>query len=235
MAGNQVLDLFSCVGGHALGYTRAGFEPVLFVETRPERRKILERHWAVPVYEDIRFFWGRGVQADVVIGGPPCQKTSIAAAIHGKRTGESLWGEMRRVINECKSLEWVIVEQPPGNKEWEAQIQRDLEANGWAVEWVTISASQLGYPSIRRRRFAIANRDVQRLESTRQSIESTLAEYPRSSTARGAWLQSFPRTMRMADGVSRGLDRQRRIEAIGDSNPPEMVEVIFKAIRKDLP
>lgn len=35
----------------------------------------------------------------------------------------------------------------------------------------------------------------------------------------------------MADGDSPGLDRRKRIEAIGDSNPPMMMSIIFQAIK----
>jgi site-specific DNA-cytosine methylase len=225
-----VIDLFSCVGGHALGYTREGYKPVLFVEKNKHRQKVLAKQFpGIPVCDRIeRVEWAHG---DVLIGGPPCQATSVAAAIHGKRTGESLWSEMRRVMY-VSSYEWGIIEQPPGNKAWEAQVQRDLEADGRAVKWITITAKELGYPYIRRRRFAIACRDVQRLESAWASISSQIEALKRTASARRTWLLTIPRIMRMADGHSRGMDRRERIEAIGDSNPPEMIQVIFRAIKQ---
>lgn len=226
----QVIDLFSCVGGHALGYTRAGFQPLMFCEIDPWRRSKLSKHFPnVPIYEDVRDV--RGTTATVIIGGPPCKRTSVAAAIHKKRTGETLWPHMLRVVNESDT-EWVIVEQPPGNAEWEDKIQADLEALGWAVQWVTISAEMLGYPHIRRRRFAISHTDRQRLETTRQSISSEIGKVARASIAGGTRLQSIPSVIRMGAGLPRGMAYRRVIEALGDSNPPEMVEVIFKALKQ---
>lgn len=93
----DVLDLFSNIGGHALGLHQAGdFRTVQFVEIEPRRQRLLAHHFpGTPISGDIRTF--AGVRADIAIGGPPCQRTSVAAAIHGKRTGESLWPEMLRV------------------------------------------------------------------------------------------------------------------------------------------
>ena len=228
-----VADLFSCVGGHALGYMRAGFEPGFFCEVRPERIDVLRKQFpSIPVVrgvENVRFAIG-----EIVIGGPACQRTSVAAAIHGYRSGDSLWPQYRKVIGDG-SFEWAIIEQPPGNKDWENTVSRDLATDGWACQWHTITASELGYPHIRRRRFAIANRNLSRLQSAGDALPSAIESVKRAASARRAWIQSIPRVMRMVDGVSRGVDRQQRIEAIGDSNPPEMAEAIFLAIKGATP
>lgn len=87
------LDLFSCIGCHAIGFERAGIETAAFCEINPFRRmKLANRFPGVERNGDIRDLYWEGVpQVDIVIGGPPCQQTSVAAAIHGKRTGDSLW------------------------------------------------------------------------------------------------------------------------------------------------
>ena len=49
------LDLFSGIGGFALGLERAGFETVGFCEIDKFCQKVLKKHWPdVPIYEDIR-------------------------------------------------------------------------------------------------------------------------------------------------------------------------------------
>src|SRR5258708_3363874 len=89
------LDLFSCIGCHAIGFERAGIETIAFCEDRPERQAQLRKRFpGVEIYGDVRDGFWDVLLTDIVIGGPPCQKTSVAAAIHGKRTGESLWPYM---------------------------------------------------------------------------------------------------------------------------------------------
>ena len=87
----KVLDLFSGIGGFALGLDRAGFETVAFCEIDPTCRKILKKHWpAVEIFEDVKdlcqFDFEEG-EIDVICGGFPCQDISVA----GK--GKGLEGE----------------------------------------------------------------------------------------------------------------------------------------------
>src|SRR5690348_7916174 len=98
----RLLDLFSGIGGMSLGFERAGFRTVAFCEIDPKCRRVIAKHWPnVPCYIDARTMVS--YECDVVAGGPPCQRTSVAAAIHGKRTGETLWPTMRRHINESEA------------------------------------------------------------------------------------------------------------------------------------
>jgi site-specific DNA-cytosine methylase len=51
----KVLDLFSGIGGFALGLEAAGFETVAFCEIDPYAQKVLKKNWpGVPIYEDVR-------------------------------------------------------------------------------------------------------------------------------------------------------------------------------------
>lgn len=108
----KALDLFSCVGCHAIGLHRAGIETVAFCEANETRRAELRHQFPeIPIHDDVRTM--RDIPtAHLVIGGPPCQKTSKAAAVHGNRTGESLWPYMLH-IGLCSAAFWFVVEQPP--------------------------------------------------------------------------------------------------------------------------
>ena len=225
----RVLDLFSCIGGHALGLHAAGnFETIQFVEANQFRRRILARHFpGIPIHEDVRSY--RGVAADIIIGGPPCQRTSCASAIHGKRDGFSLWGEMRRIVQDSQPR-WGVVEQPPGNAAWEDSVTRGLAEVGLSARWVDLSAECLGALHKRRRRFAIANASVPRLEIARQAIPREIERVARGAFARNPWHAPYTGTVGIPHGLPGGLDRRERIEAIGDSNPPFMMTVIGRAI-----
>jgi len=142
---------------------------------------------------------------------------------------------MRR-IEQTGNYRWVIVEQPrSAGAAWLAAIQRDLEEDGYATARVDITAGSLGAPHIRPRMFAVAHRDVSRLEIARHAISCEVDCIARGTSPGNAWISGPPRYLRVADGPAGGLDgysinRQRRIEAIGDSNPPAMMTVIGRAI-----
>ncbi len=235
------LDLFSCVGLHALGCARAGIETIGFCELNPYRRAVLARQFPeIPIHADVRSF--DGLPADIVIGGPPCQRTSVAAAIHGRRTGESLWSEMLRVGLNV-GAEWFVVEQPPGNAKWEAEVAGDLARAGYHVARSEFAACDVGAPHIRRRVFILAHPCLSRLEVAWATVPQEIDRVARATSSGNHWRAGVPGTMRVANGRPGSLDgiaaaavrgevndRAERIEAIGDSNPPQMAEVIGRAI-----
>lgn len=236
----KAIDLFSCLGLHALGYHRAGIETVAFCESDPARRHHLSFIWPkIPVHHDVQTY--RPSRADIVFGGPPCQKTSVAAAIHGKRTGRSLWAPMRRIVRESGAV-YAVVEQPPGNAAWERKVASDLRADGYHVARVEFSAFDVGAPYLRRRVFIIASTSLPRLALAWSAVPSEIERVKGAAIARGAWdagkLGALRVDAKSAGEMDRpGVDlasafRVGRIEALGDSNPPEMIEVVARAIMR---
>jgi DNA (cytosine-5)-methyltransferase 1 len=226
----RVLDLFSCVGCHALGMHRAGHETAALCEVNPQRRAVLAAKFpGVPIYDDITQF--DGIEADVCFGGPPCQATSVAAAIHGKRSGSSLWGHMLRVgLNS--GAEWFVVEQPPGNAAWEAQVCGDLSRAGFHSARFEFAASDVRAPYPRRRVYILACASLPRLEVAWKAGPSAIDRVARAADARDDW-DTYQLAALRVDAWSAGeMDRSRsrgrreRIEALGDSNPPAMAEVL---------
>jgi site-specific DNA-cytosine methylase len=228
------LDLFSCLGCHAVGFARAGIETVAFCEIRLRRHLVIADNFPDrPIYKDVRTFNGR--PADIVIGGPPCQETSVAAAIHGRRSGQSLWPDMLR-IGLNVGAEWFVVEQPPGHAAWETKVSDDLCRNGRHVARFEFGASDFGAPYLRRRVFLVACTSLPRLEIAWQALPSEIEGVKRAADARGDWDPGKLRTLRV-DARSAGemvrarsVSRRERIEALGDSNPPHMAEAIGRAI-----
>lgn len=232
----NALDLFSCIGGHSIGLAAAGIQTAAFCEKDEWRRGIIARHFpGATIYDDIHAT--PAISADIYVGGPPCQGTSVGAAIQGTRDGRTLWPAMLRVVSEG-SPAWVVVEQPPGNARWENSVQGSLEDIGYRVSWHVVEASSFGLLCRRRRRYAIACRDGARLEIAGQSLASQIAAAERASVERNSRRLPVPRDMRVGDGVPAGVvgitsetsERVRRIRAIGDSNPPIMMEAIGRAI-----
>ncbi len=229
-------DAFSCLGCHAIGFQRAGIETTAFCEINSFRRyQITQRFPGKRVYEDIQNVNGLDVpDSEIIVGGPPCQKTSKAAAIHGRRTGQSLWPAML-TTGLAMGAEWFVVEQPPGNATWEAEVGHDLSDAGYQVARIEFGACDIGAPYLRRRVFLVACTDLPRLEIAWRAVPSAIERVKRSANARGDWepsqLCSIPVD---AGSESREIGRTRRnwIEALGDSNPPHMAEVIGLAIKE---
>lgn len=234
----RVLDLFSCLGTHAIGLANAGgFVTVRFIESSPWRRAHLDRRFpGVPQHDDVRTFAARRGEAHVVIGGPPCKRTSVAAAVRGSRDGSSLWPDMLRIGVDV-ATEWFVVEQPPGNAAWEDQVADDLQRTGYHAARIEFAASDCGAPYIRRRVFILACTDLSRLEVAWAAIPREIAAAKRASDARGYWHPGQLESLRVdARGAGEldppaSWDRIERIDALGDSNPPVMMEVIGRAIR----
>lgn len=222
----RVLDLFSCVGCHALGMHRAGHRSVALCESNAWRRERLAENFpGVPIYEDVRCLAAPPV-ADVCFGGPPCQETSVSAAIHGYRSGNTLFPAMLDA-GRAAGCDWFVVEQPPGNAAWEAQVSVALSLTGRHVAVFEFGAHDLGAPYIRRRRYVVACASLSRLEVARSALPQAIERAKRAAASRGDWdpsaVPAFGVDSWRAEGVH---ERRERIEALGDSNPPAMAEVI---------
>lgn len=224
----RALSVFSGCGAEAMGYRRAGMYIIGLCEIKPWLRTLLSGHFpGVPIHDDI--LTHPPVAADILVGGPPCQKTSVGAAIHGKRTGATLWPAMLSLGLDM-DVEWIVVEQPPKNKAWEAKVAHDLAAAGYHTARAEFEAADLGSPCLRRRVFILAHRVLSRLQGAWSAIPSQIESFTWGALAGNPWSEGVPATLRVAAGPSERLDRTRRIEAVGDANPPVMSEVIARAI-----
>lgn len=226
----NALDLFSGIGCMSLGLERAGVRTVQFCEYDPYRRAVIRKHWpTIPCAPDVRELRARDVPGfQLLAGGPPCQRTSLAAAIQGKRTGETLWPEMARLTAEGRP-EWVLVEQPPGNSRWEAQVTSDLASLGYHASRFERSACHSGAPHIRRRLFIVAHALLERCDQVARLARSSAPAqaYPWPAPPRGTWRQAGPGNPGMDDGTA---DWVHRIAALGDTVFPADAEAIGRAI-----
>ena len=130
--GRTHLDLFSGIGGFALAAQAAGYTTIGFSEIDEYATRLLKQHWPeVPNYGDIRNV--RGVHADLITGGFPCQPFSGAGKRRGAEDDRHLWPEMCRVIDDAKPA-WVIGENVSGiiNMELDGVLS-DLESLGYSA------------------------------------------------------------------------------------------------------
>ncbi len=146
----KVLDLFAGIGGFALGLDSTDFfETVKFVEKDKYCQKVLQKNFPnIPIEEDVKDVKGKRYEADVIVGGFPCQPMSVAGKRKGTDDDRYLWPEMFRLIREIKP-EFVIGENVQGiiniqNGMVLRQVQDDLEGEGFEVQCFLIPASGIG-------------------------------------------------------------------------------------------
>ena len=146
----KVLDLFSGIGGFSLGLHSTGiFDTIKFVEFDEFCQKVLKKNYPnIPIEGDIKNVKGKEFEADIVVGGFPCQPFSVAGKQKGRDDNRYLWPEMFRLIKEIKP-EFVIGENVQGlvnlqNGMVLRQVQDDLEGEGFEVQCFLIPASGIG-------------------------------------------------------------------------------------------
>ncbi len=151
----KVLDLFSGIGGFALGLEAAGFETAAFCEIDPYAQKVLKKNWPrVPIYDDVRRITAErlvsdGIGVDVITGGFPCQDISTAgrqAGIDGERSG--LWSECARLLGDIRPR-YAIFENVTNlltgdGGDWFKRVLWDISSVGYDAEWHCIPASAIG-------------------------------------------------------------------------------------------
>ena len=146
----KVLDLFSGIGGFSLGlHSTDIFDTVKFVEFDEFCQKVLKKNFPnIPIEGDIKNVKGKEFEADIIVGGFPCQPFSVAGKQKGRDDNRYLWPEMFRLIKEIKP-EFVIGENVQGlvnlqNGMVLRQVQDDLEGEGFEVQCFLIPASGIG-------------------------------------------------------------------------------------------
>lgn len=177
----KVVELFAGVGGFRIGLERASkryktiwnnqWEP----STKRQDASIVYCHrfgTAGHSNEDIATVPTKEIpDADLLVGGFPCQDYSVATTL--KRSGGIegkkgvLWWQIYRILNEKNSkpkflmLENVdrLLKSPAKQRGKDfAIILASLSDLGYAVEWRVINAADYGMPQRRRRTYIVAYR-----------------------------------------------------------------------------
>lgn len=241
----NVLDLFSGIGGLALGLKRAGFQTTAFCEAEPYCRHVLERHWpGVACYDDVRTLTADrlradGISVDAIAGGFPCQDISYAgfgAGLEGARSG--LFFEYARLIRELGPDVAIVENVSALLDRGMGAVLGTLSDLGYHAIWDTVSACSVGHPHMRRRVFIVAY--AHRLDGWERFRDSFAREYRALQTLdrfEGARSRQRARLANPselyggADGLPYGMERNR---AIGNAVAPDVAETIGTAIMRAL-
>lgn len=157
----RLIDLYSGCGGMSLGFQNAGFEIIAAYDSWKAAVDVYRKNFKHPIYErdlsDPTILKElKSLNADIIIGGPPCQDFSIAGKrnFNGHRANQTIifskiitsilpkWFVMENVYNIEKSpvLELVL---------------NDFKKAGYGITKGIFDASLMGVPQTRRRYFVI--------------------------------------------------------------------------------
>lgn len=163
----KIIDLFAGAGGMTLGFTMAGFEPILAVEKEEDfAQTYAENFGAHVLVGDIGELIGDGkidARADVVVGGPPCQGFSNLTGNRAADPRRALWRSYMDVV-ESSGCRAFVVENVPNfltSKEGRSLV-RAAQKLGFQLSEESmgiLKASDYGVPQHRRRAIIIGCKD----------------------------------------------------------------------------
>jgi len=201
------LDLFSGIGGFALGTYWAGlrFDEHYFSEVDNYAIRVYQQRFPDAIgLGDIRKIRGQDLPKGdwITCGGFPCQDISVAgkgAGLAGERSG--LWFEYARLIGEIRPCYAVMENVGALSFRGLDAVLGSLAEIGYDAEWCNICASDVGAPHRRERIWIVAYptsrepREQTKWEG-RQDIIRRSTNSRGSKESRGETL-AYPHSMRM--------------------------------------
>ncbi len=174
----KVIELFAGVGGFRIGLENTGkFKVVWSNQWEPSTKAqhasmVYENRFGSNGHsnEDIAEVDPNEIEdADILVGGFPCQDYSVATTLHNSKglIGKKgvLWWSIHKILSEKKNppkylfLENVdrLLKSPSSQRGRDFAIMlKSLGELGYAVEWRVINAAEYGMPQRRRRIFFLA-------------------------------------------------------------------------------
>ncbi len=241
-----MIDLFAGCGGMTSGFVRAGFEPVMAVEWNLHAAATYAAN-----YGEHHVFWGDIADvgdedipnADVVIGGPPCQGFSNLGSKDVNDPRNRLWRQYLRFVQAARPQVFVIENVDRFRSSAEFSLLKREEDGGLLADYTltdgVLLAADYGVPQRRNRTIVIGARkgrlelpppthakertaDREQWRTVRDALAG-LPERPESTALPESIVEVFGEEV---PGVFKGLDlhvgRQPRPESLWryDCIPP---------------
>jgi DNA (cytosine-5)-methyltransferase 1 len=157
-----VTDLFAGCGGLSLGFQNAGFQIVAAVDTWEPALAVYRANFNHDVYSlDLSDVDGAckilsQYEADLIIGGPPCQDFSQAGNRNENGGRGDLTVSFAKIVSRLRPSFFVMENVDQLTKTEKFRGAREiLESAGYGVTVRLICASSCGVPQYRRRYFVI--------------------------------------------------------------------------------
>jgi DNA (cytosine-5)-methyltransferase 1 len=164
----NTIDLFSGPGGLSIGLKLAGYRIVANVEINRDAMETYTshdtqaHHYNLDVRE-VSFTKYKG-EADIVVGGPPCQPFSIGGLRKAQADERDMIPEFIRCLKECRP-EAFILENVPGLTQKRTRPYFDyalsrLSNCGFQLNWAVLNSADYGIPQKRKRLFVLGARNI---------------------------------------------------------------------------
>lgn len=154
-----VLDLFAGCGGLALGFEVQGFRSIGY-EMKPAAVDTYSANLSGDCHEVFLEVGRPSGDAEVIIGGPPCQPFSQFGYQRGRRDRRNGFPVFLDAVDRIRP-KIAIIENVRGvlyrNKDYLRSVARDLERFGYAVETRILNAVDYGVPQNRERVVMVAS------------------------------------------------------------------------------
>ena len=166
----NVIDLFCGCGGFSKGFEEAGFNVCFGIDLWKDAIVTYKKNFpnAVVLNEDIGKVTGQQIldmchlsadEADIIIGGPPCQGFSVSGKRMIDDERNKLYKSFVELVAEIKPKMFVM-ENVPGlirlfNGQVGEQVVEDFTNIGYTVKRQILSADNYGVPQQRKRVFFV--------------------------------------------------------------------------------
>lgn len=160
----KVVDLFSGAGGLSMGFYRTPFNILFGIEMDKYAAKTYSANFDHPMINknicevNVDELVEQYGNADVVIGGPPCQGFSMAGKRDKNDPRNSLFMEYLRFV-KAFNPKYFVLENVPGILTMKTAkgelvvdiIKAEFDAIGYNLKWKILAACDYGVPQKRRR------------------------------------------------------------------------------------
>jgi DNA (cytosine-5)-methyltransferase 1 len=165
----RFIDLFSGIGGMTCGFVQASsegfsFEPTFAVESESSLAEIYRLNFGPHVHVGDIASVSAFPEADVVVGGPPCQGFSPLGRdrdMNSRATLNGLWRHFVRALEDARPTVFVMENVPQllKSKEYANFEQRVTSPElGYDVRAGVLNAADFGVPQLRRRAIVVGSR-----------------------------------------------------------------------------
>jgi DNA (cytosine-5)-methyltransferase 1 len=218
MAKVKVVELFAGAGGLALGLENAGLEDTLLVEIDKDCVSTLKKNrpsWNV-LAEDIRKVDFKGVKADVVTGGFPCQSFSCAGHKLGfEDTRGTLFFEFARAVKEIQPKMFVgeNVAALKNHDEGKtlATILSILQGLGYSVQYEVLNAMHYEVPQKRERILIVGTKPGIKFEFPQRKKGIVTLRHALKDVPKSDGYKFTPRRKEILDKVPPATDNQNTL------------------------
>tara|TARA_Y100000593_G_C4225188_1_gene294030 strand:- start:49 stop:822 length:774 start_codon:yes stop_codon:yes gene_type:complete len=245
-------SLFSGIGAFEYGLEMSipNAKTLWQVEKEEFCQAILKKHWPnAEMFSDVRKVGSHNLKKITILtGGFPCQDISICnskgAGLNGEKS--NLWWEMWRITRELRPKIICVENSSVISIRGLSTVLGSLAEIGYDAEWATLRASWFGSPQKRDRCFIvgypkgmsnnrriIANTNKERIGAQKPIQPRRKAVNAYDHQGISEYWEKFkapPPVCGVDHGISEGLYRKKRLEALGNSLVPQIAAYLGRKI-----